>query len=322
MIVPYYNNYDVIENLLKSIRDSGYSNYEVILVNDGSKQDPSDIIKKYKNIKYFYKENTGLGETRNYAIDRATGKYVFFIDSDDTLCKYALNYLVDYAEKYKLDLVGGRCRKIPFGSKICTYWNRKIFSKTYINTMDKRHLLLRDTISTVKLYNLETLKKSNIRFETGLYEDKLYISQIYQYFDKIGIVNKDIYNWYSYGIGTSITTSYTFKNIKERVDKMERIYDLSFNRFKMYYVSNAISHDLMVFVNNFISFSEKDRKKVYDLFRKYFEDKKKYIYMYNIEILIRKEIIQALLSNNYERFCNISNCISYNYMKKRNLLSE
>ena len=322
LVVPFYNNNDVLDNLLKSIKKSGYKNYEVLLINDGSEQDPSDIYNKYEKIKYFYKKNGGPGDARNFGIDKCNGKYVFFIDADDTLCKYALNYLVDFAERKKLDLVGGRCRKIPFDSKITTYWFRKIYSKTYINTLDKRHLLLQDTISTVKLYNLKKLKESGIKFQPGLYEDKLYMAYIYQYFDKIGIVNKDIYNWFSYGSGTSITTSYVYDNVKERINKMNIIFNHSLDKFKMYYVTNAITHDLMVFANNYKNFSSNDQKRIFKLYLDYFNDKEKYIYLYNIKEIYRKELFLALMNNDFERFDRLATGTCVKFRKKRNILDE
>ena len=68
----------LLDNALKSVVESGYSNYEILVINDGSEENPEKICKKYKNVRYFYKENEGLGLTRNFGIDHAKGKYAFF----------------------------------------------------------------------------------------------------------------------------------------------------------------------------------------------------------------------------------------------------
>ncbi len=311
IIVPFYNNIDTVEALLKSIKKSGYKNNEVLLINDGCDQDPRDICKKYKNVKYFKKENEGPGLVRNYGIEKARGKYVFFIDSDDTMCKYALNYLVDYAEKHKLNVVGGRCRKYKYKERKLSFWFKNLYKKSSINTMENRILLLSDTISTCKIYNLEELRKSNIRFEKGMFEDNLFMAQIYKYFDRIGIVNRDVYNWINYGNNSSITTKYTFDQVNERIDKMIKIFNLAMDKYKAYYVTHAINHDMYIFAKFFCYYSDKDKKKIFELYRKYFDERRDYIYFKDVVLAHKRELIRCMLDNDYERFSLIADCISY-----------
>lgn len=87
IIVPAYNVEKYIEKCLESIFKSTYSNYEVIIINDGSTDNTKKIIsqyvEKYKNIIYIEQENKGLSEARNEGVKRATGDYILFIDSDD-----------------------------------------------------------------------------------------------------------------------------------------------------------------------------------------------------------------------------------------------
>ena len=214
IIVPYYDDLNTIDKLLNSIKKSGYKNHEVIVVNDGSKQDPSNICNKYLKVKYFYKEKTeGPGLTRNFGVNRAKGKYVFYADADDTLSKGALRYLVDYAERYNLSVVSGMCRRIQFKNKKINYWRKEIYTKKYINNKNNRSLLYADMIAVAKLYNLKDLRDSNITFEKGLYEDKTYIFKVYSYFEKIGIVNKLVYNWLVYDEITYVSDIFDYDNI-------------------------------------------------------------------------------------------------------------
>ena len=182
--------------------------------------------------------------------------------------------------------------------------------------------MLIDALSTVKLYNLKKLRESKIKFEPGLYEDKLFMAYIYQHYDKIGILNKDIYDWFSYGNGTSISTSYTYENVKERLNKMQLIFDLSLDKFKMYYVSAAITHDLMVFANNYKYFSVANQKKIFKLYLDYFRGKEKYIYLYNVKEIYRKELFLALMNNDFERFDRLATGTCVKFRKKRNILDE
>lgn len=92
IIIPYYNALNTIERTLFSIYNQTYNNYEVIVINDKSNDDPLQIINKYKfkferkniNFKYFeFDENKGPSIARNYAWDISDGDYLAFLDSDD-----------------------------------------------------------------------------------------------------------------------------------------------------------------------------------------------------------------------------------------------
>lgn len=87
IIVPIYNSENYIEKLINSILFQTYKNYELILIDDGSTDNTYNVIKKYEkdNIKIFKKNNEGVGETRKFGFNAATGDLVFFCDSDDYL---------------------------------------------------------------------------------------------------------------------------------------------------------------------------------------------------------------------------------------------
>lgn len=306
IVVPFYNNNKTLNATLKSIEKNGYKNYEVILINDGSKEDPKNIYSKYKNIKYFYKENEGLGFTRNFGISKATGKYVFFLDSDDTINKGSLLYLLDYAKRNKLSVVSGRTRRIFVNTNLSHIWYKKIYNNNKIITEKNKHLIYEDTLSTNKLYNLNALKESSILYEKGLYEDKLFISLIYNHFDRIGIVKKYIYNWLIYGNNTSITTSLSMNNIDERIKKMTTIFNNIEENDKKYYINYNIKHDFMIYINNYINYTEKEKEKIYNDYKKYVRAKEQYIYYEDIHNPITLQLLKYVLDNDYKNFKELS----------------
>ena len=87
VIIPCYNVEDYVGKCIESVLDNKIKDIEIILVNDGSKDNTLDIIKKYekehKEIKVIDQKNGGLSDARNTGLSVATGKYVTFLDSDD-----------------------------------------------------------------------------------------------------------------------------------------------------------------------------------------------------------------------------------------------
>ena len=84
IVIPVYNVEDYIKECLDSIMNQTFKDYEVIVVNDGTKDNSMDIVKKYK-VKTINQENGGLSAARNNGAKHAKGEYLLFIDSDDTI---------------------------------------------------------------------------------------------------------------------------------------------------------------------------------------------------------------------------------------------
>ena len=101
IIVPIYNSAMDMVPCLESIKHQRYENLEVLLVNDGSSDASLEICRMYARLDprviIINKENTGVSGTRNVAIERAKGKYLQFVDSDDQLDPNATRLLVEGA---------------------------------------------------------------------------------------------------------------------------------------------------------------------------------------------------------------------------------
>ena len=84
VIIPFYSHIDWLYEAIESVLAQSYPIHEIILVNDGSKEDMTEFLKKYGDkIQYIYQENAGPATARNNGIKRATGDYIAFEDSDD-----------------------------------------------------------------------------------------------------------------------------------------------------------------------------------------------------------------------------------------------
>jgi glycosyltransferase involved in cell wall biosynthesis len=101
IIIPVFNKEQFIDKTLKSVLAQTYSDYEIILVNDGSTDESETIIKTFSDprIRYFYKKNEGVAVARNFGIDKAQGEYLCFLDADDIWYPNFLKTMRVYTQK-------------------------------------------------------------------------------------------------------------------------------------------------------------------------------------------------------------------------------
>ena len=109
IIVPIYNAEQYLRRCVDSILNQEYTDYELLLVNDGSTDASGDICEEYGDrdprVIVIQKENTGVSDSRNRALERARGKYLQFLDSDDWITPDATRLFVRAAEEYGCDMV-------------------------------------------------------------------------------------------------------------------------------------------------------------------------------------------------------------------------
>ena len=110
VIVPVYNRPDEVDELLESLSSQTFKDFEVVIVEDGSKITCKDVCDKYANIldlQYYYKENSGPGQSRNYGVERAKGDYVLIVDSDAVAPAGYLQAIDDELSRQPSDAWGG-----------------------------------------------------------------------------------------------------------------------------------------------------------------------------------------------------------------------
>lgn len=196
VIVPIYNVEDYISKCIESIINQTYKNLEIILVNDGSKDKSFDISleyeKKDERIKLYTKENGGLSDARNYGLDRATGKYVAFIDSDDFVDLLMFETMINAIEKKAADVA-------VCDMKYLYDDGREVFASgglfTYGVVKEEPRLIGINNSACNKLY-LRTMF-NDVRFPVGkYYEDLASIPKILYKSKKIVKVDRAFYIYY------------------------------------------------------------------------------------------------------------------------------
>lgn len=176
VIVTVYNAEKTIEKCLNSILNQTNAVYEIIIVNDGSKDNSERIIKniqeRNKNIKYFYKENSGVGDTRNYGIEKAEGDYVLFVDSDDYIESNSIEILYKFIVD-NIDLIKFKLKKIDSNGNIVEKVDGPIFEKITgeeaFNILYCQDILLDSPC--VYLIKKELFVKNNFKFQGKYHED-------------------------------------------------------------------------------------------------------------------------------------------------------
>lgn len=123
IIVPVYNVENYLAKCLDSLVNQSLQDIEVVVVNDGSKDSSGLIIEEYAGkfpgkIKAFTKENGGLSDARNFGLDRASGEYIGFVDSDDYVTETMFEEMLQLAEKYDAKMVICNIQKVDQNGKI------------------------------------------------------------------------------------------------------------------------------------------------------------------------------------------------------------
>ncbi len=110
IIVPVFNRPDEVDELLESLSSQTLKDFEVVIVEDGSQIPCKDVCDKYANIldlHYYFKENSGPGQSRNYGVDRAQGEYVIILDSDAVTPPGFMQAIDDELKHQPTDAWGG-----------------------------------------------------------------------------------------------------------------------------------------------------------------------------------------------------------------------
>ena len=190
VIVPFYNVEGYIEKCLDTLVNQTLEDIEIILVNDGSKDNSILIAKKFlenypKKIVYLEKENGGLSDARNFGIPYAKGEYIAFLDSDDYVEKNMYEEMYALAKKENSDMV--QCN---------FYWEYIDKNKKKIGDMqkysNKKELITKGRVEAWnKLIKREILENEEIRFPKGLrYEDVEFTYKLAPYLEKVSFIDK------------------------------------------------------------------------------------------------------------------------------------
>ncbi len=213
IIVPIYNAEKYLNKCIDSIINQTKKELEILLINDGSTDNSEKIIKNYKDkrIKYYKNKNQGIGKTRNFGIEKATGKYLMFLDSDDYLEKNACEKFFTKINNNNLDIVLSNYYKVYSNGNI-----EEIFVPSFkVSSLKENPNILSEHLAPwAKLYRRELIVKNNIKFIEELkYEDAPFVAIALDKATKIGKVEESL-------------VYYNIHNNSETTVRDEKVFDI------------------------------------------------------------------------------------------------
>lgn len=249
VIVPVYNTEKYIEKCLESLAKQTMQDFEVIIVNDGSTDNSKKVIKDYMksrklNIKYLEKENGGLASARNYGVEKALGKYISFLDSDDYLDENLFSELEKYMDK-NIDLIKFKMKTVDEEGNVIEKLDGPVFNVCSGEEGYKK-LCTTDKYmdpACIYLYRREFFVENNFKYKLRYHEDfgltSLIIIQAKTF------VSTKIFGYNYLQTEESLTRGKDYKKDVDRAKDMLAHYDNMITLIDAYYNISDETKDLV-----------------------------------------------------------------------------
>ncbi|MFI6733618.1 glycosyltransferase family 2 protein [Nonomuraea sp. NPDC050451] len=211
VIVPFYNVEKYIGPCLDSIAAQTLGDLEVICVDDGSGDGGPAVVESRQaddgRISLIRQDNMGVGRARNVGVRRATGRYLAFVDGDDTVPRDAFKRLVTSLEATGSDLACGNVMRLYRNLLIPSWAHREAFAKPVKSTHITRHpLLIRDRMLWNKVYRRSFWERLGLSFPERMYEDQPVAMAAHVGAGSVDVLASIVYHWRQRDEpGTSIT---------------------------------------------------------------------------------------------------------------------
>jgi len=259
VIVPIYNREKYIARCIDSILRQTFMNFELILVDDGSKDRSLAICEEYakkdERIVVLHKENGGVSSARNLGIDKARGKWICFVDSDDYVTEYYIQHLAELVGKYEDDsalFVSGILRD----GKIAKALENKIYK---VSELKDGIIVHNGPVS--KLFRQSIIKDNDIRFPVGITSGEDFVFTV-NYLLYVNImVTTAHYDYIYYLSETSVTrldrSTLRFPQEWNNFRCMREIWELFMDKYNIVDRNNSLWHSgvetrLHVYVTSYL----------------------------------------------------------------------
>ena len=329
VVIPMYNAQDTIEKALKSLTNQTYDNIEVIVVNDGSKDNSKEVVEEYMKIdnrvRLISIENAGVSNARNLAIKNSTGEYITFLDADDYLEKDTLEKMLLKLKEENVELVRTTFIQEDINGEFIQRGNLYDVANRKLGKNEIRNEFIpyvfegkMPTYVGLLLVKAECIK-DKLTFDTSLHmmEDLIFCMQLYLSIDSMYVYDFATYHYvYSQNSNSNARSKLqrNYNNILHIVDKLNSVFaNEQLEEFvykKMYHIYAKIC------INLIINMIEEDDEFTpsYEEYIKIVTDNKFLKLISNVDYAQDKEIVRVgakyLLNKEYDEL--------YNYAKSKN----
>lgn len=252
VIIPVYNAFSTLQKCIDSVITQTFTEWELILVDDGSTDDSVPICRrsaeKDNRIVVLEQPHKGVSAARNLALDRAKGKYVCFIDSDDFV---EPNYLSEiyalhnfdmvicgyYVDVYKDDNIIRQEQHLPENVNMTTGIEREILLPLFMSGMIN--------INCNKLLHLDIIRKNNLKYKAQpVNEDYMFMLSYLQHAQSVATINCPLYHWNR------------VEGIKSGVDSMPdnllELYNEAHQRTRYFFCNDEVADKCLYYSYNYI----------------------------------------------------------------------
>ena len=324
VIIPVYNSEKYIESCLNSVIKQTYPYIEVILVDDGSVDASGVICDKYaekdQRITVYHRKNAGVSASRNFGLDHARGKYVLFVDSDDTMEGVMIEKCIQLAEGCKAELVicsfryyildDHRVEENSLGSDFCGS-KEELFKEWFPDLIEKEIL----NPPWNKFVRKDLLINNRIRFNEkySICEDMAFSIQVLSASKRTALTGGMYYNYYLKSSGTLV-----FKFHENYFEALTNYYKAaaeycnSFknNRKQLKVINTLYVNLIIMFLKQICTKSLWNKKDRYEHMRKIASNKGFIYALENADLNRKKRLVCYLLRTGHYRF------IQYGFMMK------
>lgn len=271
IIVPVYNVEKFLDICLESIIKNYQSGIEIILVDDGSTDSSSKICDEYSNkyeyMKVIHKKNGGLSSARNFGIRQASGKYIWFVDSDDYIEDGSIAKIITSALKDVDLIIGSHFNILPNGSVCEDYLNNPKDNEKYpyeyfYNVGNVSYAAVRFIVKK------KLITENDLFFTEGIYhEDEEWSPRVLCSAKRYSVINEPIYN-YRVGNPKSIMGMKNPKKVYDKLFICKSIYDRikaeNLDSDICKFLQYRIEHNFVTALNEVSLYEGEDKQNIID----------------------------------------------------------
>lgn len=248
IVIPIYKVESMLRKCLDSVTNQTYQNLEIILIDDGSPDNCGKICDEYaekdSRVIVIHKTNGGLSDARNMGLQRASGEYIMFVDSDDYIEQTACQKFSEYFKETP-DVIIGDCITENKGYSIKHYQNLEIG-----NIFTGKEYMLKaleagqfPVVVWLNVYKRSFLNENHLIFKKGrLHEDIEFIPKVFYYAKRV-VYSKNKFYYY-------ITNEYSISSAKDKTKHCKDIYETCIELENL--VGEKENIKLKKFLNNFL----------------------------------------------------------------------